>query len=80
MALKTLQGIDLRKHTDIVFERENLLDAYPVDRLRIGQNDANHSAIPAFVVIRRFNTHIISGGKVQSSDALPRSYTLRETS
>jgi hypothetical protein len=52
---------------------------YPVGSLRIGQDDANHSAIPAFVVSRRFTPRIIAGGKVQGRDVLRRSDSLRET-
>ena len=72
-AMKTCQAIGLCDHLDIVFECENLLDAYPIYILRIGQDDANQSAIPAFVVTR-FNTRIVADRMVHSSDALRRIY------
>ena len=50
--MKARQVVDLRNNTDIVFERKNLPDTHPVDRLRIGMNDANRTVVYTRVGIR----------------------------
>jgi hypothetical protein len=41
--MKARQAVDLCNNTDIVFECKNLPNTHPVDRLRIGMNDANRT-------------------------------------
>ena len=50
--MKAGQSVDLCNHTDIVFERKNLPDTYPVDRLRIGKNYANRTIVYTRVRIK----------------------------
>ena len=50
--MKARQVVDLRNNTDIVFERKDLPDTYPVDRLRIGMNDANRTVVYTRVGIK----------------------------
>jgi hypothetical protein len=50
--VKARQVVYLRNHTDIVFERKNLPDTYPVDRLGIGKNNANGTIVYTRVGIK----------------------------
>jgi hypothetical protein len=47
--VKAGQCIDLRNYTDVIFERKDLPDTDPVDRLRIGENNAYRSVVCALV-------------------------------
>jgi hypothetical protein len=47
------QGLGLRDHADIVFEGEDLLHADAIDRLGVGEDDANSSGGAGLVKARR---------------------------
>ncbi len=50
--VKAGQGVNLGDHADIIFERKDLPDTYPVDRLRIGKNNPNRSVVCALIGLK----------------------------
>jgi hypothetical protein len=76
---KAVEGVHLGDHPDIVFHGEDLAHAHAIDRLRVGENDADDGGVVRKTPVsllgwRRFVEQLRVGGWRQFGHESPRDY------